>query len=58
MKKTDSELAEENAFERAVRAAKAQLAGKPATLDPKEQEMLKTFPSFFTPPALLCSRAV
>ena len=35
---------EEVAFERAVNAAKRQLEGKAASLDPKEQEMLQTFP--------------
>lgn len=36
--------AEQSAFERAVRAAQNGLAGKPLTLDTKEQEMLATFP--------------
>lgn len=43
-RKTDEELAEETAFERAVGAAKRLMEGKAASLDLKEQEMLKTFP--------------
>lgn len=42
--KRDSDLAENTAFERAVGAAKRHLEGKAASLDPREQEMLKTFP--------------
>lgn len=44
MKKTDEQKAAENAFERAVRAAKNALDGKPPTLDANEQRMLAGFP--------------
>lgn len=44
MKKTEEQLSAENAFERAVRAAKNALDGKPMTLNPAEQKMLATFP--------------
>lgn len=42
--KTQEKHAKDTAFERAVNAAKRQLEGKAASLDPQEQEMLKTFP--------------
>lgn len=44
MSKKEEKNAEEVAFERAVNAAKRQLAGKDATLDPNEQRMLAGFP--------------
>lgn len=44
MKKTDEQKASEDAFERAVRAAKNALAGKAPTLSPSEQYQLASFP--------------
>lgn len=44
MKKTDEQKASENAFERAVRAAKNAIEGKASTLDANEQRQLAGFP--------------